>query len=266
VKQHIQKLVSCFGLQITRSAPRMPPANHLTVYHAALTTLLSAVEKLRVVQVGANDGTVNDPIYNFVKEFPDRTEILLIEPQKAVIPYLKASYEFHSEHTIHNGAVGPNGTLSLYAVAPEFWGRLNVPYANGWPDYRAPTGITSFSREHVHAWLKTVLKDGSCVDDAIMEICVTSASLINILNQANFPHPIDCLQIDAEGFDDMVIYNCDIKLSAPRLIHFEAAHLSPARYDDLNRFLNESGYKVWRYGGDALAVALNSRAVENANA
>lgn len=225
----------------------------------AIITLLSSINKLRVVQVGANDGAVNDPIYKLVAQFPERFQLLFIEPQESVIPHLEANYAFHTEHTIFNGAIGPEGAIRLYTVASEFWGCVDVPYANGWPEYRAPTGITSSSREHVHAWLYKFLTDKSRVDDAIREIVVPSAPLMSIMEKSGFQYPIDCLQVDAEGFDDAVIYNCNIEETAPRLINFEAVHIGETKYGELRNFLGNAGYKVWRYGDDALAILIGDR-------
>lgn len=254
MKRYIQNLANHFGYEFSRKRTITPYGP--SMYHVALTTLLSCVDKMRIVQIGANDGAVNDPMYSFVKEFPERSQILLIEPQDSIRPYLVANYAFHPEHRIFHGAVGPEGFMRLYTVASEFWKSVDVPYAQGWPEYRAPTGITSGSRKHVHDWLQAFMKDKTCVDEAIKEVTVQSLPLINILNELEFQYPIDCLQVDAEGLDDVVIYNSSIEETAPRIINFEAAHLGDPAYEKLNNFLVGAGYKVWRHGDDAIAVLL----------
>jgi hypothetical protein len=44
---------------------------------------------VNIVQVGANDGKTNDPIYDFVSDNKYKTNIILIEPAKQVTPYLR---------------------------------------------------------------------------------------------------------------------------------------------------------------------------------
>ena len=61
----------------------------------ALTTLLSVHDEIGVVQIGANDGRINDPIFPFLTNHIDRTRALLIEPQSTVLPYLRSNYAKH---------------------------------------------------------------------------------------------------------------------------------------------------------------------------
>ena len=45
-----------------------------------------------MVQVGANDGLLNDPLHSFLMKHRDRTEVLLIEPQTHLLPVLSKNY------------------------------------------------------------------------------------------------------------------------------------------------------------------------------
>lgn len=82
-------------------------------YESSLLALLSKTDQLNIVVVGANDGLVGDPIYDFVRMFPERTHLLLVEPQKELIPYLKENYSFHPDYTVFNGAVGSEKAQAL---------------------------------------------------------------------------------------------------------------------------------------------------------
>lgn len=70
------------------------------MYHIVLRALTRIKHRLNIVVVGANDGRVNDPIYDFAMKIPDRTNILLIEPNKLLLPYLQNNYSSHPSHQI----------------------------------------------------------------------------------------------------------------------------------------------------------------------
>lgn len=116
-------------------------------------SVLACRRPLRLVQIGANDGVINNPLYSFVMKHSDRTEILLIEPNVYLLPILAGNYRDHPAHTIAGVAVGGTSSICLYTVASEYWPDCQPPYAKSWPMYRAPTGVTSSDRHHVERWL-----------------------------------------------------------------------------------------------------------------
>lgn len=228
---------------------------NLSPYEVALKTLLVCRDRVRIVQVGANDGSINDPIYKFVKFAKDRTDILLVEPQEDLIPHLRQNYAFHPDATIIQAAVGPPGKLELYAVNQAFWPALKpINYARNWPDYRAPTGVTSAEWAHVHNWLTEHLKKPEDAEKAIRSFQVPCMDVAGLLSEAAFSSDIDVLQIDAEGFDDTVIYNANLDSLRPAMINFEVAHLPKERLYALSDHLHDHGYQMNRYGMDALAI------------
>src|SRR5690606_20184347 len=113
-KNSIGRTLDRLGYQLSRKVPDGAENGGLTAYEVGLFTLVAALGEVRIVQVGANDGAINDPIYGFVRKFADRTNILLVEPQEYLLPYLEENYRFHRQKTIFNGAVGPSGVLKLY--------------------------------------------------------------------------------------------------------------------------------------------------------
>lgn len=239
-----------------RPVPRKPlPVPSYSIYHSTLLALLGTVEHLHIVQVGANDGAINDPLYEFVRQHADRTQIVLVEPQPLLRPYLSENYSFHPNATIVSCAVGPEGSLHLYAVAPHVWPLLKVPYARGWPPYRAPSGVTSPSRDHVARWLSRHLKNYD-VDAAIEEHVVRCLPLTALLRESAMRR-VDVLQVDAEGFDDEVIYHSMTPELRPTIVHFEASALSRDRFDRLARFLADQHYVLHASGRDCLAVRIS---------
>lgn len=223
-------------------------------YFFSLCSAIASGGSLRIVVVGANDGRINDPIYSFAKRFRESTELFLIEPQKTLLPYLRANYEFHPRTRLINCAIGPPGVITLYSVDDSVWSQLRVPYAKDWPAYRAPSGVTSGDRDHVQRWLQKHGPKGVDVDSIITEQVVQCAQLPEVLRRCAPVDTIDVLQVDAEGMDDLVIYNSGIEELKPCILYFEAENLSKDRLAKLIYFLRQRGYTLGRCGRDILAV------------
>jgi phospholipid N-methyltransferase len=65
------------------------------MYVQLMTEFVRIYGAINIVQIGANDGQINDPIYDFVMKNKDVTNIALIEPQASIIEYLEKNYEQH---------------------------------------------------------------------------------------------------------------------------------------------------------------------------
>jgi FkbM family methyltransferase len=220
-------------------------------YPVALKALLESQAHLNIVVVGANDGRFNDPIYSFVLENRTQTQILLIEPNKFLLPYLEANYSQHPSHQVANCAIGEEGDLILYAVKQEWFSHFQPAYAKGWPPYRAATGITSAHREHLEIALQ---RESLNPDAAIETLTVPCKQLGSLLTEIAWPSPIDVLQIDAEGYDDAVIYAADLQHTKPKLIYFENHNIQVGRLEILQQYLTHKHYQVHQINGDSLAV------------
>jgi len=220
-------------------------------YLAALKALLENQAHLNIVVVGANDGRHNDPIYDFAIEKRTQTQILLIEPNKFLLPYLEANYSQHPSHQIANCAIGEEGELILYAVKQEWFSHFQPAYAKGWPPYRAATGITSANREHLQAALQ---RESLNPDEVIETLTVPCKQLSSLMTEVSWPSPIDVLQIDAEGYDDSVIYAASLQHSMPKLIYFENHNIPADRLYPLQKYLTQHNYQVHQINGDSLAI------------
>ncbi len=223
-------------------------------YLSSLITAICYRTRIHIAVVGANDGKINDPIYEFGRKYYKNTRIILIEPQSYLVPILEANYSFHPHKSIINCAVGPNGFLTLYSVNESIWKDLDVWYATGWPEYRAPTGVTSAKKQHVQKWLQRHYNGQKKVQDVIVETTVASKNLGPLLESVGIKHQIDVLQVDAEGYDDEVIYNSNIEYTIPKIIYFEAENLSSDKFKNLKTYLQLKGYEIFELERDALAT------------
>ena len=224
----------------------------INIYALSLAVLIRLGRRLMIVVVGANDGRFNDPIYGFAMRMAARTSMLLIEPNKFLIPYLQANYQSHPNHKIANCAIGEEGTLTLYAVKPDWIDRYQPAYAEGWPRYRAATGITSANRAHV---AEALLREGINSDDAIEMLQAPCHQLSTVLASHGLPAEIDVLQIDAEGYDDAVIHASTIGITKPKLIFFENYNIPQPRMESLSNYLSSENYRLYSLGRDSLAVS-----------
>jgi len=220
------------------------------LYSIALKELIEIKPNLSIVVVGANDGRVNDPIYEFAMKMSSKTSILLIEPNKFLLPHLQKSYSSHPSHQIANCAIGQEGVLTLYSVRADWFDRFQPAYAKGWPQYRAATGITSANKEHVE---KALRREGINPDDAIESLDVPCQQLSPLLAALSWPTTIDVLQIDAEGYDDAVIHASNIQSTRPKLIYFENHNIPEERMETLVNYLSSQHYQTHKIGGDSLA-------------
>jgi hypothetical protein len=223
-------------------------------YSTEVLRLFESAGTVRIVVVGANDGRLNDPIYETAMKMRDRVAIALIEPQSAVIPYLGQNYAGHPGAIVIHGAVGPAGSLVLHAIKPAYWPRVVAPYGAGWPIYRAPTGVTSTDRAAVSDWVRAYIP-GVSPDEAIETQTVPCMGLEALLGANGIDWDrIDVLQIDAEGFDDVVLANSGLERFRPRVIQFENRMLSPERRAALKALLSAQGYVSSQAGPDTIAL------------
>jgi FkbM family methyltransferase len=254
IKKIIKNTFKAFGLDISK-VNKVKKVS-LGLYESLMLGVLSSLGGLNIVQIGANDGAINDPIYDFVMKYKQFTRILLIEPQTDVIPYLEHNYLAHPNKIIFNGAIGSEDVLVLYRIKKEFRSSFIPPYAKGWPIYRAATGVVSSKKEFVVNWARKITKKPSNIDEAIETINVPCMKLQHLIQKVKFGNQVDVLQIDTEGTDDVVIYNSSINIFKPRIINYESKALSMGDNEKLKSFLAEHGYITFKRGGDTLAILL----------
>ena len=253
MKQSVSYILNSLGYEIHRKAAS-PTEHELSNLESCLHLLLSTYGMVNIVQVGANDGAINDPIYKFVSKYSERTRIILSEPQSYLIPELEKNYKFHDQKYVFNGAVGPDQALTLHRVKQEYWPEFHVPYAQGWPQYRAPTGITSADYGHVLTWVRRYYRGNYKAEEIIETVSVECVDLKKLLRKAGLFSDVHVLQIDAEGFDDQVIYSSDIEGISPLIINFECGNLTTQRAEDIREFLAQNKYVLSKHGIDGMAI------------
>ena len=223
-------------------------------FRRALEALVRDGDTVNILQAGANDGVIKDPLHRFLRAHPDRTQIILVEPQVALIPALTDAYVFHPRHAMVPVAVGAAGTLVLRKVRVDCWPDLVLGYGKDWPAYRAPTGVASGQRETLLLWVDRHCRGQLAAKDVIETVEVESVPTATLMARTGLFDRLDVLQIDVEGCDDLVVRASDIAGLQPKLIHFEAAHLSAARLILICAELEGFGCETRQHGPDCLAT------------
>jgi FkbM family methyltransferase len=226
--------------------------NEPALFTSLFKTLVER-KPVKVVQVGVCDGVINDPIYDIVTQYKDKTEIVLIEPQTFLIPIIKENYREHPAHHVINCAIGELGQLTMYRLKEGLTDLLQRTYMKNAPSYRVPAGFVSSSYEHVVKHIQGKLPSDVKISDAIEDFSVESKDLKAVLDEVQWQE-VDVLQVDTEGMDDITLSFCNLETIKPFLINFEHFHLSTERYGILCEYLVALGYKVYRYSqSDTLA-------------
>ena len=226
------------------------------MYIQLMTELARIYGALNIIQIGANDGQINDPIYDFVMKNKDITNIALIEPQASIIEYLEKNYEQHPSSNIYNLAIGPEDSLKLFRVKPEYYDVFIQRYLQGSPNYRVPSGFTSSIKSHVEKHVTGNIPDNLTVEEVIEELVIPCLTLTKFRQSIEWNEKIiHVLQIDTEGMDDQIIYASDIKINSPLMINFEHIHLVKENEEKLHDHLKQNGYHVYKYSNsDTIAT------------
>lgn len=212
----------------------------------AVAALAAVKGKIKVVQVGANDGKTGDPVFGVIQRYAQTA--LLIEPQSALIDRLRANYaDFQGQAIIERSAVGPNrGELTLHCVAPAYheayWSKVG----------RDPTQIASVNRAQVLRRVGPRLGlSGADAEEAVITDIVPTVPLSELCARHGLTE-IDFLQVDCEGYDMQVLLS--LGALRPAVINFESMNLSKEDWALFLSWAKENDYGFIQGAQDTLAI------------
>lgn len=201
------------------------------------------------LQIGANDGKSNDPVYPYFADYGWRG--LLVEPQKDVFDQgLTQTYAGNDRVILENVALGTSeGWQPFYRVS--------------FSKARWATGLSSFNRksleDHIDNGyiLRRAQEEGIPVPanqaDWIEETAVQTATVSGLLQKHNI-NDVDVICIDTEGYDYELLKLIDLKRLAPQVIFFESKNLSDTDFVAAQSMLTGLGYRLFWEDGDTLAI------------
>lgn len=198
------------------------------------------------IQIGANDGRMQDPLFERIRRY--KLKGLLVEPQPPTFEDLKKNYADQPQLLFENVAIATEpGTLTLYT------------YPN---DYQFPdvdmnlSGFASFDRDHVLSGFRRFGKylglKGKA-EDHIIELPVQAITFDDLLTRHKIER-FDYLQIDTEGYDFEILKMVDFSRHAPQIVRFEYGCMSVETRARAWGYMKKQGYKCFADGLDALCM------------
>lgn len=197
---------------------------------------LLSKKPVKFVQIGANDGQLNDPIYPFIKQ--GKWKGILVEPLPPLFEKLKKTYAGIDGLVFENvGITDSDGNMGFYFLPPEY----------NEPDWLQQIG--TFDKKAIEINLETL-------PQLVPKVQTTTVSTIslNTLFTRNKVKEVDVLLIDAEGFEYKILKQLQSVSVKPAIIVFEWGCMEKLEYDLLIKLLSDQEYELFQHGGDILAL------------
>ena len=208
-------------------------ANHKK-FESIIKQYSKTTDDFFVMQVGACDGVMQDPLHKWIKKY--RWRGILVEPQKREFERLKVTYRDESDNLVfENVAIAEdNGLRPLYKLKDD---EITEDWERGIPSLLPKLCLGKQHRVTTE-----------------MVQCVTFDTLLN----RHRIRRIDLLQIDVEGYDYELIKLFDFRRIKPRLIRYEHRILTLSDKKSCKEYLIKNGYKILEMKFDTGAVLRHS--------
>jgi FkbM family methyltransferase len=237
-----KKLLQKSGLRITRPGPY-----GIFDFESFLCRHIEVHGTLSFIQIGANDGVMNDPIFKFIEKNKNRVSGFVLEPLPDIFSTLVTNYQSFPKIKPLNLAIHNSETeMLLYRVKSEHLSKVPA-FARG---------IASFDPNH---WKKTSLVPNPDYIESEIVKCISYSQLL----RDNEITKIDLLLIDTEGYDYDILSRIDFGYLKPRIIRFEHGVrdqvMSESNFIEIAERLNRHGYQIIAESYDATAYLLDPK-------
>ncbi|MFZ4059773.1 MAG: FkbM family methyltransferase [Bacteroidia bacterium] len=177
------------------------------------------------IQIGANDGKLDDPIFKFWQKY--RWRGLLVEPQKEMFERLKLNYLKCENIIFEQCAVSHfDGNCELFKIAKENRSDWHTGIATLTPD----KGDLHFENKVKGKNLEIEMVAVRTLKSITTDHCIRKAHLIII---------------DTEGHEFEILNSVGFFDTSPDIIHYEHKHLSFVEQDKCLKLLSANGYKMY---------------------
>jgi len=240
VKECIRHLLLKYKLRILRIGPYS-----IFDFESFLYRHLAVHKRLTFLQIGANDGIMNDPIYQFNVANRDVVSGFVLEPLPDIFEKLVENYKCCPGIKPFNFAIhSTQSEMILHRVKPERAAEVPV-FARG---------IASFDVDH---WKKTTLVPGADFMEQVKVKCVPITDFI----KSNAIDKLDLLLLDTEGYDYEILMSIDFTNIKPRIVRFEHGVrdnvMSFDQFMQVCNYLNSYGYQIIAESYDVTAYLLD---------
>jgi len=239
-KAIVQQFLRLFKLKLSSVGPYS-----IFDFESFLYRHLVVHKSLTFLQIGANDGVMNDPLYKFNIENKNVVSGFVLEPLPDMFNQLVYNYKECTGIKAFN--------LAIHSTKSEMiLHRVNPAYAKRIPEYAR--GIASFDPNH---WKKTMLVPDIKYMEEIKVKCISMDDFLNHNKIRN----LDLLLVDTEGYDYEILMSLNYKKIKPKMIRFEHGIrnqvMSINQFNKLTKHLNSFGYQIIAESYDATAYLLD---------
>jgi len=245
IKKTIQKLFNTFGYNISKIRSPMK-GDFIDALDLILQNYLKEHPDFFFLQIGANDGFTDDPIFHLVTKHHLRG--LLVEPQPITFERLVKNYLGEDQLIFENSLVTTyDGTAMFYSVPEDLPGLPYNFYQAGSLKREALVSVlvaTQQAREGI-----VLPRD---IESLVHEYPLPALKPETLLAKHHIDK-IDLLVIDAMGYDFEILKAFPFHLMKPPVIHFEHALLSRDEQERCLRYLMELGYGFIDVSVDTIA-------------
>ena len=240
VKSSVLIFLRWIGFRVFRIGPYS-----IFDFESFLYRHLEVHKTLVFLQIGANDGVMNDPIYQFNMDNKSVVSGFVLEPLPDIYEKLAENYQSCPSIKPFNLAIHETeAEMVLHRVKPSL--------ADEVPEFAI--GVASFDETH---WEKTTLVPNADYMEQVKVKCVSFPDFI----KSNAIDKLDLLLLDTEGYDYQILMSIDFTHIKPRMIRFEhgVRHqvMSPDNFMSVCSYLNSFGYQIIAESYDATAYLLD---------
>jgi len=250
VKNVIKYVLSKFGFLLIRDVPghvltwRCSHPDNIEALELAILLCRKGRSSLRLIQIGANDGVVADPLRPLIQKY--HLQGLLVEPLPDIYQKLRENYASEPQLTFANVAIGPSDSeINIYRFSKE---------ATKGND--ALHGLSTFDRKRIETHARNLGLSWSEIETVSVP-CLSMQELVNKYRYEQF----DFLCIDAEGMDFTILRSAFDSNIKPAIVYMEVLDMRPQDRQCLLDLLSKEGYKINATISDLLAVKLGSIAL-----
>lgn len=241
MKKIIKAILNRFNIDLIKktSMEYIKHVNH-TPFNAIipLISILSLnKDKLKIIQIGANDGLKDDMFSKIVKKI--NAEIIFIEPQKKPFEKISELYKNISNYHFENIAIADKiGDIDFYYFKDEFDGQINLSL------------FSSFEYFNILKYKKMLNINSTIINKKIKS--ETISSLIQRYKWSSLK--IDVIIMDCEGYDPIILRNLFNEKIFPKVIQFESRNISAKETNEIVNLLKENKYYHIFDFGDIVAI------------
>ncbi len=199
---------------------------------------LDSIDDLFFIQIGANDGVINDTFYQ--NNSRNNWRGILVEPVLYYFDRLKQNYANNNKLIFENVAISDrDGVRNFYRI------QEGLSFMPAWTE-----GLGSFRLEVLMKHRHLIPN----IENYIVQERVECLSFSSLLVR-HVVGKVDLLMIDTEGYDFEILKQIDFTDIKPRVIVYEHKHLNRKERSECASFLEIQGYRLQSHFSNTLAYS-----------